>query len=116
MGPDNSRNKASNEWLDLIYLNMFNVSKSLFEWFNCMQGRRKKNFRGGGDTENTRPKNSTIKPTSTLSVPCIKIAVDAHNYMQFLLSINVTCKKLKRAKTNTILITFFLIVPFIYSL
>jgi len=32
------------------------------------QGRRQKKFRRGGATEKTRPKNSTIKPASTLSV------------------------------------------------
>jgi len=36
-----------------------------------MQGRQQKNFQGA--TEKTRLNNNTIKPPSTLSVPCIKI-------------------------------------------
>jgi len=40
------------------------------------QGRRQKNFQGG-PTEKTRPKNSTIKPPSTLSILCIKSRVGA---------------------------------------
>jgi len=35
-----------------------------------VQVRRQKNFQGKGATEKTRPKNSTIKPLSTLSVLC----------------------------------------------
>jgi len=38
------------------------------------KSRGRKNFPGGGGNgKKTRPKNSTIKPPSTLSVPCIKI-------------------------------------------
>jgi len=51
------------------------------------QGRRQKNFQGEGAAGKARPKNSTIKPPSTLSVTCMKIqgvtallppAADAH--------------------------------------
>jgi len=37
------------------------------------QGRRQKNFQGGGGNEKTRPKNSTIKPFFTLLVPWMNI-------------------------------------------
>jgi len=40
--------------------------------------RRQKHFGGGGgDDGKTIAKNSTIKPLSTLSVPCMKIQGDA---------------------------------------
>jgi len=42
-------------------------------WINTAQERRQKNFQVGGATEKTRPKNSTIKPLFTLSVPGMKI-------------------------------------------
>jgi len=37
------------------------------------QGRRQKNFQGGGPTKMTRPKISSIKSPSTLLVPSMKI-------------------------------------------
>jgi len=36
------------------------------------KGIGRKISRGKGATEKTKPKNSTIKPHSTLSVPCMK--------------------------------------------
>jgi len=39
------------------------------------QGRRQKNFRGG-EGNGKKPKNSTIKPLSTISVPRMKIQGD----------------------------------------
>jgi len=39
---------------------------------------RQKNFQERGATKKTRPKNSTSKPPSTLSVPCMKIQGDHH--------------------------------------
>jgi len=58
---------------------LINEEKLLLENFKEGQGRRRKNFQGGGTTEkrskNSKkiPKNCTFKLLSTIFVPCVKI-------------------------------------------